>query len=100
MTSPAPPHEKPFAEVLEHYKLHVSILKRGYEQEKYRIAQQLTQEALAFTSGLDRTYISLLELGRRSPTLNTLVVLSNALGVTLTSLLAGIKGAEEAGSDA
>lgn len=39
MTPPALPHEKPFAEVLEHYKLHVSILKRGYEQEKYRIAQ-------------------------------------------------------------
>lgn len=41
-----------------------------------------TQEALAFECGLDRTYISLLELGTNSPTLDTIMILCDALGVS------------------
>jgi transcriptional regulator with XRE-family HTH domain len=41
----------------------------------------LTQEELAFRSGLDRTYISLLERGRRVPTIDTLFKLSRSLGI-------------------
>lgn len=51
-----------------------------------RKRRHLTQEMLAFESGLDRTYISLLELGSRSPTLDTITTLCDALGVSLSSL--------------
>lgn len=45
-----------------------------------------TQETLAFECDLDRTYISLLELGSSSPTLDTIMALCGALGVSLTML--------------
>lgn len=45
-----------------------------------------TQETLAFESGLDRTYVSLLELGSRSPTLDTVMALCCALNVSLSQL--------------
>lgn len=46
----------------------------------------LSQEALATKSGLDRTYISLLERGLRQPTLKTLDRLAGALNIRLTAL--------------
>lgn len=42
----------------------------------------LSQEALADLAGLHRTYISLLERSRRSPTLATLEAIARALGMT------------------
>lgn len=51
----------------------------------FRHESGLSQENLAFDSGLDRTYISLLELGSPSPTLNTMVALCRALNVSLGS---------------
>jgi transcriptional regulator with XRE-family HTH domain len=47
---------------------------------------ELSQEALAAKSGLDRTYISLLERGQRQPTLKTLARLAEALGMSLAAL--------------
>jgi transcriptional regulator with XRE-family HTH domain len=47
-----------------------------------RLKSGLSQERLAFDSGHHRTYISLLERGRRSPTLTTLLRLAAALGVS------------------
>jgi transcriptional regulator with XRE-family HTH domain len=46
----------------------------------------LSQEALADKSGLDRTYISLLERAQRQPTLKTLARLADALGISLAAL--------------
>lgn len=43
----------------------------GAELRRVRKAANLTQEELAFRTGLDRTYISLLERGLKSPTLTT-----------------------------
>lgn len=50
-----------------------------------------TQETLAFESGLDRTYISLLELGQRSPTLDTIVMLCRALRVSLSEIASEVE---------
>ena len=46
----------------------------------------LSQETLAAKSGLDRTYISLLERGQRQPTLKTLARLAEALNTSLAAL--------------
>lgn len=51
-----------------------------------RLRLGLTQEELGFESDLDRTYISLLERGKRSPTLDTTIALCQALDVTFSQL--------------
>ncbi len=47
----------------------------------------LSQEALGFESGYHRTYISLLERGRKSPSLETLFNLSGALKIDPAELI-------------
>lgn len=49
-----------------------------------------TQETLAFEAGLDRTFISLLELGERSPTLDTIMALCGALNISLSQLASAV----------
>lgn len=44
-----------------------------------RQSQRLSQEALAFEAGLDRNYISLVELGKSSPSVKTVFKLCDAL---------------------
>nr|WP_277396868.1 helix-turn-helix transcriptional regulator [Burkholderia sp. Tr-20390] len=51
----------------------------------------LSQNDLAVQVGLDRTYISLLELGRRSPTLDTIVSLAAALKMSLSGLFSELE---------
>ncbi|AJI14432.1 helix-turn-helix domain-containing protein [Bacillus cereus] len=51
----------------------------GIVLQKERIKQNISQETLAFNSGLDRTYISLLERGKRKPTINTVFSVTYAL---------------------
>jgi transcriptional regulator with XRE-family HTH domain len=51
----------------------------------------LSQEELALRCGLDRTYISGLERGRRNPTLRVLLIISTHLGMTLSELLVSVK---------
>ena len=55
----------------------------GYALKKLRNERGFSQEKLALISGFHRTYISLLERGEKSPSLNTLEKLSQALGITL-----------------
>ncbi len=52
-----------------------------------RIKANLTQEELALDAGLERTYISMLELGQRTPTTKTLVQLSRCLNLKLSELM-------------
>lgn len=47
----------------------------------------MSQEALASAAALDRTYVSQLERGRKSPTLTTLAKLADCLGITVQRLL-------------
>lgn len=60
----------------------------GQVLRETRKRRKLSQEELAHRAGLDRTYISMLELGDNSPTLNTLICLCDALQVTLTEFAA------------
>ncbi len=55
---------------------------------KYRVAAGLSQEALADKAGLHRTYISLLERGLRSPSIDTLRQVAGALGISTAELVA------------
>lgn len=55
----------------------------------------LSQEALAHEAGLERNYISLLELGRNSASIKTLFRLAPALGVTVSELLKQVEFALE-----
>jgi transcriptional regulator with XRE-family HTH domain len=54
----------------------------------------LTQEQLAEHSGLSANYIAKLEQGWKSPSLQTLVVLARALGVSAADLLEETKKEE------
>ena len=65
-----------------------------------RLAAGLTQEALSFKAGLDRTYISQLENGHKSPTLDVLFLLCDALGVRASRLIARVerRRAKESGT--
>ncbi len=47
----------------------------------YRSINNLTQEKLAELCGLHRTYISSIELGKRTPTLKTIEIIANVLNI-------------------
>jgi transcriptional regulator with XRE-family HTH domain len=47
----------------------------------------IPQERLADRAGIHVTYLSGLETGRRNPTLNVLVDIANALGMSVSRLL-------------
>lgn len=71
----------------------------GVALRRLRQSIRQTQESLAFECGLDRTYISLLELGARSPTLDTLVALTKGLGISLSELMVAVEHEMAAGQD-
>ena len=52
-----------------------------------RVRRRLSQQALAAKAGVSLSYISMLERGQRSPPLETLEVLADALGVAPVVLL-------------
>ena len=59
----------------------------GHVLRKLRLQKDLSQEELALRAGLDRAYPSLLESGRRQPTLTVLIALAKALDITPEDLL-------------
>jgi transcriptional regulator with XRE-family HTH domain len=55
----------------------------GRNVQRLRIEAGLSQAALADRMGVDRAYVSGLELGQRNPTIVTLWHIAEALGVKL-----------------
>jgi transcriptional regulator with XRE-family HTH domain len=55
--------------------------------KKLRNDKGLSQEELGFESGYHRTYISLLERGKKSPSLKTVFQLSKALGINPSEII-------------
>ena len=62
----------------------------GEELRNAREAAGLTQEKLAFAAGVDRTYISQLEHDKKSPTLDVLFRVCDAIGVPASELVARV----------
>lgn len=60
-----------------------------------RQKRQMTLDALAAQSDLDKSYISRVERGKKSPSLATLMRLSQSLGVTVGELFGGSVGSED-----
>ena len=63
----------------------------GSEIRKARQKAGLTQEELAFRADVSRNYISMLELEQKSPTVQTLIKVTEALGVRASQLIAKIE---------
>lgn len=57
------------------------------------MAKGLSQEGLAHEAGVDRSYMSLLERGIKSPTLRMVFKLAAILGVTAAELVAKTEAA-------
>lgn len=56
------------------------------EVRNRRAELEITQEELAHKSGLDRPYVSLMEVGRKQPTLSVLLRLAYGLDLSLAEL--------------
>lgn len=63
----------------------------GLVLKSLRKEKSLSQEELAYRSGLDRTYISLLERGLRNPTITTLFSITNCLNYETNQLIKDIE---------
>lgn len=70
------------------------LIKFGYNLKFYRNKAKLSQEQLGELSNLHRTYIGLLESGKRNPSLKTIIKISNALNCSCSDLLGGINSYE------
>ncbi|MBI5606601.1 MAG: helix-turn-helix transcriptional regulator [Deltaproteobacteria bacterium] len=55
--------------------------------KQLRNDKNLSQESLGFESGYHRTYISLLERGKKSPSLKTIFQLAKALGIKPSEIM-------------
>lgn len=62
------------------------LIEFGGRLRDVRLSREMSQEALAGLAELDRTYISLLERGKRNPTLVCIAKLAQALSVTVAEL--------------
>lgn len=62
----------------------------GSNHRRVRRKLGFTQEELAHRVGMDASYLSELENGRKEPCLRKMKEVSQALGVTLAQLLRGI----------
>jgi len=63
----------------------------GESVKKLRVTKGLSQEELADLAGFDRTYISLVERGKRNLSLNNICRFARALNVKPFELIKNIK---------
>jgi HTH-type transcriptional regulator, competence development regulator len=62
----------------------------GTVLRRYRKQRELTQEQVSWSSGVDRKFISRIELGQREPGLGTILKLVAALGVDFTEFMSAV----------
>ena len=63
----------------------------GEELRNARLAAKLTQEELAHEADISRNYVSLLELDEKSPTMQVLLRICRALGVSAAKIVARLE---------
>lgn len=63
----------------------------GIVLRELRIAQQLSQEMLAYRCGRHPSYISLLERNLKRPSLDTIIALALGLGIAASEMLKEIE---------
>jgi transcriptional regulator with XRE-family HTH domain len=63
----------------------------GDEIRNARVAANLTQEELAHRADISRQYVSLLELGQKSPTVDVLINLCRAMGASAGEMISKIE---------
>lgn len=63
----------------------------GAELKKARETAGLSQEKLAFEAEIDRSYVSLLENDKKSPTLDVIFRISDAIGIQASELIARVE---------
>ena len=61
--------------------------KFGDNLRRFRLLKKLSQSALGEKLGFDKSYISVLENGKKNPTLTTIGKLAKAMGVQVQSLI-------------
>ena len=62
----------------------------GQVLRQLRKERELSQEALAFDSGVDRTFISDMERGVKQPTITTIYRLARALSISVVEMMAAV----------
>jgi transcriptional regulator with XRE-family HTH domain len=77
---------------MEAYKAELARYLEGFgaNVRRVRLTRNASQEALSHRTGLHRTEIGKVEQGVVEPRLTTLVILADALSVTLDELVAGL----------
>lgn len=63
--------------------------------DEAREEAELTQEKLSFAAGVDRSYISQLENNHKSPTVEVLFLICDALGVRPSTIIARVEKARQ-----
>lgn len=62
----------------------------GGRVRNLRKAQGLSQEGFAAKCGLDRTYVGGIERGERNVAIRNIALIADALGISLSELMAGL----------
>jgi transcriptional regulator with XRE-family HTH domain len=62
----------------------------GLNLRRLRVARNISQERLAFDSGVDRSYLGGVERGEENPTIDVLDRLAATLGVSLAEICAPV----------
>jgi transcriptional regulator with XRE-family HTH domain len=70
----------------------------GTELRKAREATGLSQESLGFKADVHRTYVSMLERGKASPTVETLFRLCKAMRIRPSEFIRRVEKASERGT--
>jgi transcriptional regulator with XRE-family HTH domain len=65
--------------------------KLGKAMRRLRRERKLSQEDLADLAGLDRTFVSMLERGKRRATLESAESIASGFGLSLSELIASLE---------
>jgi transcriptional regulator with XRE-family HTH domain len=67
----------------------------GIVLRELRKQRGLSQESLAYEAGMERNYISLLELGKNSASVKMIFKLAKAFGITVSELMALVEAKQK-----